>query len=70
MDRDRTLFVAGLLGAAAVLLGAFGAHGLEGTVAPERLVTWKTAAHYHLIHAVALAALHTSRLIDADNLKT
>ena len=56
----RYLLVAGgLLGAAAVGLGAFGAHGLEAYLehAPEaakRLGWWKTAAGYQLPHAVCL----------------
>ena len=40
-------------GAVAVALGAFGAHGLEGAVPPDRLATWRTGATYHLAHAVA-----------------
>ncbi len=52
---------AGLAGLA-VGLGAFGAHGLEGALegaadAADRLGWWQTAAHYHLVHAVALVAL-------------
>lgn len=42
------------LGALAVALGAFGAHGLAGKVEPSAIETWKTGAHYHLIHAVVL----------------
>ena len=38
-------------------LAAFGAHGLKGKVAPEMLETWKTAAHFHLVHSVALLAI-------------
>lgn len=49
--------LAGILGFLAVGLGAFGAHGLEGSVTPERLDTWETGAAYHLAHAVALLAL-------------
>lgn len=46
----------------AVALGAFGAHGLEGRLGglqdgAERLGWWQTAAHYHLVHAVALAVV-------------
>ena len=37
-------------------LGAFGAHGLEGAVAPGRLETWRTAASYGLAHALAAVA--------------
>jgi uncharacterized membrane protein YgdD (TMEM256/DUF423 family) len=48
-------------GASAVLLGAFGAHGLKSLGADAgSLATWATASQYHLVHAVAL--LHaTSR---------
>jgi uncharacterized membrane protein YgdD (TMEM256/DUF423 family) len=47
------------LGALAVMLGAFGAHGLTARLAgladgPQRLEWWKTAALYHLTHALAL----------------
>ena len=44
---------AAALGGLAVALGAFGAHGLEGTVSPDRLATWRTGAQYHLVHALA-----------------
>ena len=44
---------AAALGGLAVALGAFGAHGLEGAVAPDRLATWRTGAQYHLAHALA-----------------
>ncbi len=56
--------MAGALGALAVILGAFGAHGLEARVAdPERLAWWHTGARYHLVHAVALlgVAAHPRR---------
>ena len=49
--------LAGGLGALAVALGAFGAHGLRDQLTPERLETWQTAAHYQLVHAVALVSL-------------
>jgi uncharacterized membrane protein YgdD (TMEM256/DUF423 family) len=41
-------------GFVAVALGAFGAHGLRGKIAPDLLEVYQTGAHYHLIHAVAL----------------
>jgi len=46
-----------LLGAAAVAIGAFGAHGLKSRVSPEHLIVFETAARYHLIHALALVAV-------------
>jgi uncharacterized membrane protein YgdD (TMEM256/DUF423 family) len=56
------LVLAGINGFLGVMLGAFGAHGLRSSLAnaPDgvrRLEVWETAAHYHLIHAVALAVL-------------
>ncbi len=49
-------------GAAAVLLGAFGAHGLKTHLAAAadgatRLGWWQTGAHYHLVHSVAVLAV-------------
>ena len=47
-----TLFaLAAVSGAIAVAMGAFGAHALEGAVAPARLETWRTGAAYALGHA-------------------
>jgi len=56
------LALAALNGLAAVALGAFGAHGLEGRLAgaadaAKRLEGWRTAAHYHLTHALALVVV-------------
>ena len=45
---------AALLGALAVAAGAFGAHALKARVPPADLEIWRTGAHYHLIHALAL----------------
>ena len=54
------LTTAAFLGALAVALGAFGAHGLKNTlqavdVSGVRMGWWNTAAQYHLAHALALA---------------
>jgi uncharacterized membrane protein YgdD (TMEM256/DUF423 family) len=46
--------VGGSLGLLGVAAGAFGAHALEGTVTPERLAVFDTAARYHLVHALAI----------------
>ena len=45
--------VSGLL---AVALGAFGAHGLPRDTPAQALDWWRTAAQYHLAHALALLA--------------
>lgn len=56
------LRVAAILGASAVALGAFGAHGLKAWLAedadgPQRLAWWATGAHYQLVHAALAAVL-------------
>jgi uncharacterized membrane protein YgdD (TMEM256/DUF423 family) len=40
-----------------VILGAFGAHGLETRLDAEHLSIWHTAVQYHFYHALALLAL-------------
>lgn len=51
------LLFATTLGGLAVILGAFGAHGLEDSITPKRMSVWKTAARYHLIHSTVLLAV-------------
>jgi uncharacterized membrane protein YgdD (TMEM256/DUF423 family) len=45
----------GLAGASAVLLGAFGAHGLKGILDARHHQIWETAVNYQFWHALALA---------------
>jgi uncharacterized membrane protein YgdD (TMEM256/DUF423 family) len=49
------LFIASVNGALAVLAGAFGAHALAQRLEPRMLGVFNTGAHYHLIHAAAMA---------------
>jgi uncharacterized membrane protein YgdD (TMEM256/DUF423 family) len=50
--------LAALLGFLGVGLGAFGAHGLaEVLKSHDTVEIWKTASHYHLVHAVMLLLL-------------
>jgi uncharacterized membrane protein YgdD (TMEM256/DUF423 family) len=53
------LVTAGLLGAIAIALGAFGAHGLKDKLAliPEAAGWWQTATLYLLSQAVAIGAI-------------
>ncbi len=68
---NRLLLIAGILGASGVLLGAFGAHGLEGALTrgmaeidpvwlAKRLDQFDVGVRYHLLHAVALLVLALS----------
>ncbi len=54
-----SLLLAGVMGFLGVALGAFGAHGLRGSLsgkpdADQRLAWWQTGAQYHLVHALAI----------------
>lgn len=40
--------------AAAVGLGAFGAHGLEARLSERAIATWQTAVQYHFVHGLGL----------------
>ena len=51
------LVISALNGAAAVVLGAFGAHALRSRLDPTALATWQTAVQYHLVHALGLLGL-------------
>lgn len=55
----KIILVAAFLGMLAVILGAFGAHGLEGKVTDAQLANWKTANQYHFYHTLALLFLST-----------
>jgi uncharacterized membrane protein YgdD (TMEM256/DUF423 family) len=54
MTGSRIIAIGALLGALAVALGAFGAHGLRARVTPELLEVYETAVRYHFYHALAL----------------
>jgi uncharacterized membrane protein YgdD (TMEM256/DUF423 family) len=43
-----------LSGALAVMLGAFAAHSLKGSLTPQMLDTYQTGVLYHFIHTLAL----------------
>lgn len=60
-----------LLAALAVMLGAFGAHGLKTKLAPELLITFETGVRYHFYHALGLfaVAFAASLLPDSASLR-
>jgi uncharacterized membrane protein YgdD (TMEM256/DUF423 family) len=52
---DKTFLLLGAVAAfLAVALGAFGAHGLRGRLAPEMMTVFQTGVQYHVYHALAL----------------
>jgi uncharacterized membrane protein YgdD (TMEM256/DUF423 family) len=62
------LVTAGILGAIAIALGAFGAHGLKDCLAliPEATGWWQTATFYLLTHAVAIGAIAVRSALPAS----
>ena len=59
MSSTKWLQVSGLLGLSAVVLGAYGAHGMKDRSDPMR-EAWKTASNYHFIHTMALVVSATT----------
>jgi uncharacterized membrane protein YgdD (TMEM256/DUF423 family) len=66
MPGRRWFILGAMLGALAVMTGAFGAHGLKGNidklyseqeVQTKRLEQWDTAVQYHFYHVAGLLAL-------------
>jgi uncharacterized membrane protein YgdD (TMEM256/DUF423 family) len=48
------LIIAALIAALAVVLGAFGAHGLKKIAGPDTVATFQTGVQYQVYHAFAL----------------
>jgi uncharacterized membrane protein YgdD (TMEM256/DUF423 family) len=66
----RIIIFASVFGILAVILGAFGAHGLKELISAGELDTWNTAVQYQFYHTLALLFLATfsrfkSRAINA-----
>jgi uncharacterized membrane protein YgdD (TMEM256/DUF423 family) len=52
---NRVIVAAGaVLGATAVMLGAFGAHALRDVLSPQQAGWWETGVQYQMCHALAL----------------
>jgi len=55
----RIILTASFFGAIAVLLGAFGAHGLKATIDASSLEIWQKGVEYKFYHTFALLYLST-----------
>ena len=51
------LLIGALSGALAVMLGAFGAHGLKAKLSEKMLANYMTGVEYHFYHTLALLAI-------------
>ena len=71
MNSARTLAAAGILLALATACGAFGAHALRASLAPERLALWETAVRYQFFQALGLLGVGLAmRTLDGSLLRT
>ena len=67
MNAKQILQLAGISGALAVGLGAFGAHGLEALLIQNgRLDTFQTAVNYHFYHTLALLVIGILATVKPD----
>jgi len=67
MNGKTILILAGISGALAVGLGAFGAHSLEALLMQNgRLDTFQTAVNYHFYHTLALVGIGILAVIKPD----
>lgn len=58
----RLLITGSVLGLFGVLIGAFGAHGLEKTLGTQELATFETGVRYQIYHAILLLIIPTFSL--------
>ncbi len=66
----KTILVTGVLfGMLAVILGAFGAHGLEKLMSQENLATFETGVRYQMYHAFFLLILGNMDLVSEKKSK-
>ena len=71
MNQHTIIRITAALGALTVGLGAFGAHGLQQLISPERLEIFETGVRYSFYHTFALgiaAALYPSPAIHSQRL--
>ncbi|HQW10668.1 MAG TPA: DUF423 domain-containing protein [Saprospiraceae bacterium] len=53
----KILIISAFLGMFAVILGAFGAHGLRGYIPDASLESYKTGVQYQFIHVLAIVGI-------------
>ena len=67
---NKTIFVTGIFfGITAILLGAFGAHGLEKLIDAKAIVTFETGVKYQMYHALFLMILGGCNILGNANKK-
>jgi len=69
MDR-KTIAAAAIMGAVAIILGAFGAHGLKKVLDETQLATFETGVRYQMYHALFLLFVGMTTLTTEKAKKT
>lgn len=68
---NRTIFLTGIVfGVLAVVLGAFGAHGLEELVDAEAIQTFETGVKYQMYHSLLLLVLGSTNRLPEQSKKS
>ena len=57
MNKRIWIKIAAFAAALSVVLGAFGTHGLESSLTPRSMATFKIAVHYQFLHSLAIFVL-------------
>lgn len=55
----KNLIITSLLGALAIVLGAFGAHALKESLSATELLSFETAVRYQMYHVIVLLFVNT-----------
>lgn len=63
----RCIATGAVLMAIGVMLGAFGAHALQGQLTPQRLASFQTGVQYHLLHALGLLLVGVVSAVTAES---
>jgi uncharacterized membrane protein YgdD (TMEM256/DUF423 family) len=66
MNSKKILKISVILMVIAVILGAFGAHGIKNRVTPALLGTWKTGVLYLYIHSIAIFCLGLTSYVNKN----
>ncbi|WP_291870020.1 DUF423 domain-containing protein [Maribacter sp.] len=68
---NKTIFLVGIIfGVLAIVLGAFGAHGLEKVLPEDALATFETGVRYQMYHALLLLFLSSMTAISEKGKKS
>lgn len=66
----KVVFIAALIGAIGIMLGAFGAHGLKKVVSEAQVLTFETGVCYQMYHAFFLLFIGISSYFSDKTKKT